>query len=890
MKIFFACAAAAQLVAAAVDINSVKHASTAQIVQNSYIVQLSPGSHLKRGFASPHEELYHDLKRRNANWEVTKEYSDPLLTGAAITLGSHTDLVKLAEATGVQSITPVYLYPPPKPVYQQPIKDNNTNSKDLFSTHVMTGVDQLHNEGYFGKGIKIGIIDTGIDYTHPVLGGKFGPGNKVVGGYDFVGDAYTGQPDSRPAPDDDPMDNCNGHGTHVAGIIGADPNNLYNISGVAYQSLINAYRVFGCNGSVSDDIIIDSLLRAYKDGNDVITLSLGGVDGWTEGVSGVVASKIADSGRIVTIAAGNDGDFGSWYASSPGTGINVISVGSVENTVLNIQNAIVSNGRHIPYLGLKNLDIPEGLSIYATSQDPTIGDDACNPLPNTTPDLSNRVVLIRRGTCTFLQKANNAAAKGAKYFLIYDNKDHPLGAISLGEYPGALITQADGIFLLQEAIPKSYTISFADSPSTITNPNGGLMSSFSTYGPTFDMFLKPAVSAPGGNILSTWPVALGSWQIESGTSMATPFVAGSAALLLQIKGKNVNTAKAARAIFQNTAVPVKQTSANTSLIETASHQGAGLINVYNAVKNTGSLLPTELLLNDTANFKGVHTLKVYNGGKDSESKLLVGGPVPLVNNAATVKIVPKRVIVPAGSAVSVVVTVQAPTGLDATKFPVYSGYIKASGSDGTNLQSTYMGLAANLKDAKVVDNTDAFFGVKLPLITDKQGKPVPEGGSATYTMNGTDTPLVLYRLVMGTPLLRIDLIDSNTEVKTNLRRSSEPVVQPSERSVVPTDALSKRSVKDWLFPGKGKTCGGTFEAVKTLGVLYQEDYLPRNSQASTVDQSGYSGFQVTAFANGTAIPNGSYKILVRALKITGSPSLEEDYEVWTSPEVKIAGL
>ncbi|CAE6403377.1 unnamed protein product [Rhizoctonia solani] len=908
MRFIVACAAAAQLVSAAVDIKSVKHKSTAPIVPNTYIVEIASGNHLKRGFASPHEELYHDLKRRDAKWEVTKEYSDELLTGAAVKVGSDADLLKLAEASGVQSITPVYLHAPPKPVFQQVMKDTTdaTAPKDVFSTHVMTGVDKLHNEGYYGKGIKIGIIDSGVDYNHPALGGKFGPGNKIIGGYDFVGDDYTGRPGTPPpAPDNDPHDNCNGHGTHVAGIIGANPNNIWNISGVAYESEINAYRVFGCDGSVPDDILIDSLLRAYKDGNDIITLSLGGPDGWTEAVSGVVASRIADKGRIVTIAAGNDGQYGSWYASGPATGLSVISIGSVDNTAVNLQNATVSNGRTIPYQSLEKLAIPDGLPIYATSQDPAIVDDACNPLPASTPDLSNYVVLIRRGTCTFIQKLTNAAAKGGKYFLIYDNRDQSLGAISTGEYPGALITQADGLFLLKEAIPKKYTIAFPSSPYTASNPSGGLMSSFSTYGPSHDMYLKPAFSAPGGAILSTYPIALGSWEIASGTSMATPFAAGSAALLLQIKGKTAATAKAARAIFQNTAIPVKQTIANTSLVETASHQGAGLLNVYDAIKNTGSLTPSELLLNDTAYFKGVHTLLVKNGGKKSVTYTLTHvpagtantingieanlGPVSLVNSAASVAIVPNKVTVPAGWSLPVVVSIKPPTGLDATNFPVYSGYIKATGSDNTTLQSTYIGVAAKLKDAKVLDNTDAYFGVKIPVLTDSQGEPVPPTGSATYTMKGNDTPLVIYRLVQGTPLLRVDLIDSKTNVTTNQRRSEIEVGlgERSEAPAGPYSTLSKRSIRDWLFPNKGQTSGGTFAAVKTLGVLFQEDYLPRNSAAATADANGYTSLQVTAFANGTTIPDGSYKILVRALKITGNPKKEEDYEVWTSSTVVV---
>ncbi|CAE6533518.1 unnamed protein product [Rhizoctonia solani] len=904
-----ACAAAAQMVSAAVDIKSVKHVSTAQIVPNSFIVELSTGTHLKRGFASPHEELYHDLERRSVNWKVTKEYSEALLTGAAVTLSSDADLIKLAKANGVQSITPVYIHPPPKPVYEEALKDTThaTASKDVFSTHLMTGVDKLHNEGYYGKGIKIGIIDSGVDYMHPALGGSFGPGSKIIGGYDFVGDNYTGLPGTPPpVPNDNPREQCNGHGTHVAGTIGANPNNPWNISGVAYEAEINAYRVFGCNGSVADDILIDSLLRAYNDGNDIITLSIGGPDGWTESVSGVVASRIADQGRIVTIAAGNDGEYGSWYASGPATGRSVISVGSVDNTAVNLQNLTVSNGRQISYQSLQKLAIPDGLPIYATSQDPTTATDACDLLPASTPDLSNYIVLIRRGKCTFTQKVTNAAAKGGKYFLVYDNQDRSLGAISTSPYPGALISQEDGLFLLQEAIPQNYTISFPNSPFASASPSGGLMSSFSTYGPSYDMYLKPAISAPGGSIISTIPLALGSWGIKSGTSMATPFVAGSYALLLQAKGKNAVTAKRARTYFQNSATPVKQTATCASLIESASHQGAGLINVYDAIKNLGSLFPSELLLNDTANFKGVHTLLIQNDHNTSVNYTFthvpagtaitvsgieaIPGVVPLTNSAATVSIVPNKVTVPAGRSLSVLVAIEPPTGLDATEFPVYSGYIRAIGSDNTTLQSTYIGVAARLKDARIIDNTDTYFGVKMPVIIDSEGNLLPPAGSATYTLNGTDTPLVLYRLVQGSPFIIFDLIDSKTNIATNQRHPSKVEVEVAERSDIPVgpdSTFSKRSIWDWLFPKKGQTTGGTFAAVKTLGVLYQEDYVPRNSAGESVDVNGYSGIQVATFANGTAIPDGSYKVLFRALKITGNPRMQEDYEVWTSPTIVI---
>ncbi|QRW07894.1 pyrolysin [Ceratobasidium sp. AG-Ba] len=726
----------------------------------------------------------------------------------------------------------------------------------------MTGVDKLHAEGYFGKGIIIGIIDTGIDYTHPDLGSGIGPNYKVIGGYDLVGDDYTGAPDTPPPkPDNDPLDKCNGHGTEIAGIIGANPNR-FNFSGVAYEASINAYRVFGCTGTASDEIVVQALERAYADGNDIITLSLGRPQGWSISATTVVASRIADQGKVVTVAAGNGGDFGAWYVSSPSSGVSVISVGSVDSTAVTFQNATTSNGRHITYSSFFPFN-GTSLPIYATSTNTSIVDDACDPLPSSTPNLANYLVVMRRGTCDNTQKLANAAAFGAKISLIYDNLDRSIGSTIVDNYTAALISQEDGIYLIKEGIPANITVTFGDHPFLYSFPTGGLVSYYSSYGPTYDMYFKPSLSAPGHNILSTAPTNMGSYIVDSGTSMSTPLVAGAAALWLQVKGKTAENAKIVRAAFQNTASFIPFSKENNSLLETAAHTGAGLIQVYDAVHAMANMFPAEILLNDTTNFNGSQIVTINNGGQKTVTYNLVhiptgtaatisgnnplGGPLQLVDKFASVSIVPSTVVIPAGSSAQVTLAFKPPAGVEAGTFPIYSGFIQAKGDDGSTFHSSYLGVAAPLRDMKVIDNTDLYMGVKLPLIADKNGNPVNE--TNIFTMQGNNTPQCIWQLLAGSPKLRIDLIDSKSNFTSYQDRQ--------------------------------------FDEVPTLGILYASDYANRNSFVGASDGNGYDNQVLEKFQNGTQIPDGSYRLLLRAAKIASNLTEERSYEAWTSPEVSI---
>ncbi|KAG5997972.1 hypothetical protein E4U52_002273 [Claviceps spartinae] len=146
---------------------------------------------------------------------------------------------------------------------------------DTFSPHVMTQVDKLRAKAITGQGIKVAVVDTGIDYLHPDLGGCYGKGCLVSFGHDLVGDAYNGT--NTPVPDEDPMD-CAGHGTHVAGIVAAQNNSL-GFTGTAPGVSLGAYRVLGCKGNVGNDILIAAFNRAYQDGANIITSSIGGPSG-----------------------------------------------------------------------------------------------------------------------------------------------------------------------------------------------------------------------------------------------------------------------------------------------------------------------------------------------------------------------------------------------------------------------------------------------------------------------------------------------------------------------------------------------------------------------------------------------------------------------------------
>lgn len=350
---------------------------------------------------------------------------------------------RLMDIPGVKNLWPIRSIPPPDdevlwtgntssavpPVLKR--RQSSPAADDEYTPHVMTGVSQLRAEGYTGKGVRIGVIDDGIDYTHPALGGCFGQGCLVAYGYDLVGDAYTGTTDT-PQPDDDPMNSCSGHGTHVSGIIAAQANNGMGFTGAAPDVVLGMYKVFGCGGSSDTDVAVAALNRAFEDGSDVISMSIARTSGWSEDPVAVAAQRIVEAGVPCVLGAGNSGSGGLFLTGAGATGKGVTSVGSVDSTELGLVLVRASVATTLDASG--NASAPGepfgwqpgtpafgnvSLPLYAVSNRTSVEDDACNPLPDSTPDLSGYVALVRQGYCSDYIKAQNVAAKGARYMLAY---------------------------------------------------------------------------------------------------------------------------------------------------------------------------------------------------------------------------------------------------------------------------------------------------------------------------------------------------------------------------------------------------------------------------------------------------------------------------------------
>ncbi|KAK8222653.1 peptidase S8/S53 domain-containing protein [Phyllosticta capitalensis] len=498
----------------------------------------------------------------------------------------------------------------------------------------MTGVDKLKKEGISGKGVVVGIVDTGCDYLNSYLGGGFGDGFKVKGGFDFVG-VDSIYPPAMPKPDPDPYSDCEEHGTHVAGIVAAEApaDAAINFTGVAPGASLRTYRVFDCDGITRTTVLIRGVIRAYNESVDIINLSLGGGGPFPDDPLSDIIREIHKEGKIfVAAAAGNSGANGSFTSEAPAAGPDTTAIGAVEilEYRIPVYEATYTVGsdstpRGFNWRNSAKSKYPPLLDLYPLSLDTSREDEACEKITTPTPDLSNRLVLVRRAGCNFGKQMFNLAAIGARYILIYNDLRGDIeiprfSEVADGIEAGGTMTADAGRDLIAAFAREGsvrVTMNTTVFPVILNSLNpagtGGRMANFSTIGPPAVADLKQTVSSPGRNILSTVGRKNGGLQLLSGTSMACPYIAGVVALIKEAR-PGLNFYETVSRLV-TTAIPMPFNDGGKTKFDFFApvwQQGGGLVDAYHAVHTTTVLDTYGLSFNDTEFNPGTLSFTIIN--------------------------------------------------------------------------------------------------------------------------------------------------------------------------------------------------------------------------------------------------------------------------------------
>jgi hypothetical protein len=443
--------------------------------------------------------------------------------------------------------------------------------------------------GAKGDGIKIGVVDDGVDSTNPFLNptGYSYPAGFPKGGRKWttpkviVARAFPGPNSGRPGRL--PIDReASFHATHVAGIAAGDSGTCSpggrdhpptcGLSGVAPRAWIGNYRVFNVPtpiGNVANTPEIAAAFEfAVRDGMDVINFSGGGAE--TEPANDAmidVIRNVTAAGVVPVISAGNDRDqFGMGSVGSPGSAPEAITVAAVSNThvfapTLSVHTAAAPDDlKSIAIAGAGGTRFPSSYAFAAHrlvdvgALTGTTGErvdrrlcgpdnDTNNPAKSSLRpgSLNGDIALLSRGHCTFVSKAIRAAVAGATGLVLVDNRSGGPDAIPIElPLPAGMISDLDGANLRAYLATTggAADVTVGNAIQRVETGRSGVITSFSSGGPTaFEHLLKPDVSAPGGQILSsTLPEFSGGspFAVFDGTSMSAPHVSGAAALLLQL--------------------------------------------------------------------------------------------------------------------------------------------------------------------------------------------------------------------------------------------------------------------------------------------------------------------------------------------------------------------
>ncbi|MBT3328451.1 MAG: S8 family serine peptidase [Nitrosopumilus sp.] len=458
-------------------------------------------------------------------------------------------------------------------IISQSIQTENGIKTYIENSVPYVGSEIPRTDGIDGTGIKIAIIDTGVDFNHPDLFG-WGPDGKVIGGYNFIQENQL------------PMDN-NGHGTKVAGVIAADGNTL----GVAPKAKILAYKVSEDGEGVSSELIMKAIKKAIEDKADIINISLG-VNKTNSKIDSAVNHAL-DNGIFVVTAAGNDGPELKTIGS-PGRNFGSVTVGATYNNMTSSLIATLEVNEKdftvIPMVG------------SSTTEEPIIGKIIFGGFGKISDlkerDVKDAIVIVERGSDVkgellfFSIKEMNVASAGAKALIVYNNES--------GIFLGELIHEFSELgYTPQIPVVSMDREEGLEIIELIKNNNKGIMNlfynpdfvaHFSSRGPVSPFYMKPDIVAPGAYINSTQNNA--SYNFTSGTSFAAPHVSGAAALLLQKNPELQNYE--IKSLLLTTVQPVSDAYGQKFSLH---ESGAGRLDIANAYNAKLIINPPSFVIN-----------------------------------------------------------------------------------------------------------------------------------------------------------------------------------------------------------------------------------------------------------------------------------------------------
>ncbi|CAG8695765.1 470_t:CDS:10, partial [Funneliformis caledonium] len=511
-----------------------------------------------------HANFHKELNKLGINIKI-KDVFKRYANGISIETDEH-HVKRIAEIEHVESIDIVKIYKRinlNEKKFNQRAYDYTNLPDNVNSVHEMTGVKRVHEElKLSGKGVKVGIIDSGIDYTHPALGGCYGPGCRVAFGYNFVDD------------NDDPYD-CLGHGTHVAAIVGGDLRvNGSGFVGVAPDVIFGAYKIFPCMKDEATDItIMKAILKAVDDGMDVINMSFTGVDSKKTFLVTLINDLIKYKRTIFVASIGNKGGRnGLFTIGMPANSQQVIGVCSFET------NKVITFKAFDP----KN---PKFVINYMTQ------DVSAFPFQNAKIKLLPKKCIhdYKDFKNTIIIKDNRVENKCSQVIdatkllgVIVINNKFKEGTLPAPPIAVINTKEADMLIKYLEKNP-NLELDFSDKHGYIKpHPFAETPSVFSGWGLAEDLDIKPEICGPGGLIFSAFPVNNSTYRILSGTKFR--------------KQNQQQFSEQLKTALMNYAIPREE---RNKLLASVLRQVAGLVDAYNMLTATSFAYPPKINLNDT---------------------------------------------------------------------------------------------------------------------------------------------------------------------------------------------------------------------------------------------------------------------------------------------------